>query len=565
MRYLIRQLTPFITASLLLLSTSTTATAGEQLISAETSNATAVDSTTAYTNGDSKANELTVTGPWFNHNVLSLNTSQLVNAIANSAAHGLNPDAYKINQIKNSINRWNSIYAINGVLSIQQNQQRTHLENQLKDSFLLLLADLGQGVLDARSIQRDLKRNVPAIKLVELYELLVNAKASVNELLVQVAPNSKTYQQLTNKMRELLQEHAGNTIRTLINIDESVSPGHSTQNVLALKKRLISTGDLVKSTGLTPVFDQTLSAALSRFQSRHGLPANGRANQETLEAVNVDVKTEIEQVALSLERWRWMPRQLGQLHVYVNLPSYKLEMHNGDQQILDMPVVIGATKHQTPTFTKKIQFVEIQPTWTVPVSILQNEMLPMERRKPGYLKSKGFDFFRWSGGKMIKVAHSSVTRADLYKKTFPYVLRQRSGENNALGQLKILMPNLDAIYLHDTQEKHLFAQNERAHSHGCIRLRDPFRVANLLMQIDGIGRDKTDYLLNQKDTTRVKLTAGIPIHLTYFTTWIDADGILQKRKDIYKHDLALRDALRSSNTLLSVLHNPLISTELFVD
>jgi len=163
------------------------------------------------------------------------------------------------------------------------------------------------------------------------------------------------------------------------------------------------------------------------------------------------------------------------------------------------------------------------------------------------------DFFRRDGDWLVKVPRSHVTQADFYTKPFPYVIRQRAGEGNALGKIKILMPNRFAVYMHDTQAKKLFEKTDRAYSHGCIRLSDPFHLGRLLLQLDGRTAEETQALLDKKKTTRITLNDTTPTHISYFTAWVDDQGKLHTRKDVYNHDKKLLSGLHANNTLLSTL------------
>jgi len=214
-------------------------------------------------------------------------------------------------------------------------------------------------------------------------------------------------------------------------------------------------------------------------------------------------------------------------------------MMNGEQKIVDMGVVVGSKKHQTPVFSKGAKFVEVAPTWTVPASITNNEILPIERRKPGYIDREKMDYFK--------------------KRPFPYVLRQRAGKDNVLGRIKVLMPNKYAIYMHDTQAKKLFAKTDRAYSHGCIRLSDPQRLGSLLLQLDGNSPEETQNILDKTETTRVKLHRQTPVHIAYFTAWIDDDGKLHTRKDVYKHNKNILAGLKKKDTLLKSLKSRPVS------
>ena len=333
--------------------------------------------------------------------------------------------------------------------------------------------------------------------------------------------------------------------------------GHDIQKI---KLKLIETGELPMNTKMTSEWDGNAEYALQAFQHRNGIPVSGKIDSRTRKALNLTLDEEIEAVAVSLERWRWMPRVLGRKHVFVNIPDYQVVLRKDDKTLLSMATVVGAAKHATPTFSEDLQYVVFNPTWTVPKSITNRELIPKERRKPGYLKSRNFDIMRRDGDHLVKVNYDDLTQEDINADRFPYVLQQRSGEGNALGRMKFMMPNQWNIYMHDTQAKKLFTHNDRAYSHGCIRLSDPDAMARTLLSEDGYTENEINASLALKDRKLVRLKTPIPTHIAYFTTWVDEYGSLNRRTDVYNHDKAITKALKSSNTLLSILNQvPAIS------
>ena len=276
-----------------------------------------------------------------------------------------------------------------------------------------------------------------------------------------------------------------------------------------------------------------------------------RIGPRTREALARTVEQDIDDVALSLERWRWLPRELGARHVFVNLPDYRLQLFENGRTLADMPVVIGAKRFPTPSFSRDMSYLEFNPTWTVPASITNRELIPLERRDPGYLASRRFDFLELVDGRLEKVARETVTPEDFETTPFPYTLRQRGGAGNALGRMKFMMPNRYAIYLHDTPSKRHFALHERAYSHGCVRLGDPDRLADVLMRKDGKSTGEIARALANPLTNRVRLKTHVPTHLVYLTTWVDESGTVQRRPDVYGYDPALREALLGKGLLPS--------------
>ncbi len=501
--------------------------------------------------------------PWFNDYGISYNTWRLIDAIADAPLHGLNPQSYKIVSIQNKVHYYvNAIEAESYSGPVSLNDLKGELELLLSNAFKTYTGHLAQGVVNPQEVQKRLKRRPPSFNSDALFNALINGDIEVDDAIAMVTPRHDQYGRLMVAMRLLLKERESGVARTVIEPSNALKLDMFSPHVPKLKTRLKETGDLAKDTDMRAQFDEKLLAAVKKFQSRHGMVADGEVGKKTRAALNATVDDDIEQVALSLERWRWMPRDLGYMHMLINIPNYKLEMMNGNRKVIEMPVVVGAQEHQTPVFSRDVNSIEVAPTWTVPRKITENELLPKERKRPGYLKKKGFDFYSYSNGRMERVAYDSVTPSDLLKKPFPYILRQRAGKKNALGKLKILMPNPDAIYLHDTQAKSLFKRNDRAFSHGCIRLSDPDRLAGLILQIDGMNPKATKQLLASKNTKRIRINSKIATHMAYFTAWVDDDGKFQKRKDIYWHNARLKRALYDENTLLAALdqhYYPLIA------
>ena len=521
---------------------------------------------TAYTNSNTNGlnnfqnvastAEQTTKSVWFTQSGVTENTYDLISVIRDSVLHGLNPASYEISRVEQDLDSFVTNNEISrDFLSESAAQERKALEAKLYEAFRKISHDLGRGVLDAQKTQKNLYRSAPAVNAEELITRLKNRTATVSELLTELTPSTPEYKNLVGHMRELLKERDAGVARTMVQYTEGLTLGSEHASVIDLRARLIETGDLDNNVPLSTYFGSDVETALKAVQARNGITETGELTEATVVALNANVDKDIQEVAMNLERWRWMPRELGDRHILVNVPAYNLTMMNGDQKIADMPVIVGSKKHQTPTFSQGAQFVEVAPTWIVPASITNNELIPLELKKPGYLDSEGMEYFQWVNGNLKKVARSKVTRDDYYKKPFPYVLRQRAGKDNALGQLKILMPNKHAIYLHDTQAKNLFEKTDRAFSHGCIRLSDPFRLATLLLRLDGKSQDESDSLLAKTKTTRVKFTEKTPTHISYFTAWVDDDGKLNKRKDVYKHNKNLLKGLMDKNTLVNVLKN----------
>ncbi|MGK0228943.1 MAG: murein L,D-transpeptidase YcbB/YkuD [Gammaproteobacteria bacterium] len=506
-------------------------------------------------------------GPWLTAKGYSSNAQELILSINDARVHGLNPEAYNLSAILKTASSIAQLSSANtpktggsSELTSAIAYYRVNFDKQLGEAFTALANDLGKGATKAQEVQRQMFRAAPKVNAQEWLNAISKGRITVSQALDSLMPHDQAYHRLTARMRELLAER--NSHKTRINVEESEERAKEfvAHDIQRIKLRLIETGELPKNTELNSEWDGNVQYALQAFQQRSGIPVSGTADTRTRKSLNLTLDKEIEAVALSLERWRWMPRVLGRKHLLVNLPDYQVVVRKDEKTLLSLATVVGAAVHATPTFSEDLQHIVFNPTWTVPKSITNRELIPRERRKPGYLKSRNFDIMQRDGDYLVKVDYDDVTTEDLNADRFPYVLQQRSGDGNALGRMKFMMPNQWSIYMHDTQAKRLFTHNDRAYSHGCIRLSDPEIMARTLLHEDGYTAQEIDAALALTDRKLVRLRTPIPTHITYMTSWVDEYGTLNRRTDVYNHDEALISALKTNNTLLTILNQlPVIS------
>jgi len=286
------------------------------------------------------------------------------------------------------------------------------------------------------------------------------------------------------------------------------------------------------------LFDPSLQEALRRFQTRHNLTPDGELNQATLEALNTPPYQIAQRIALNMKRWRHLPQQLGHRHVMVNMADYRLQLMNGDSSELDMKVIIGNVNRRTPVMVQQISTLELAPTWSVPRRIAVTSLLPKLKRNPDYLTEKGYQVIQHVNGVDQFIDPKTINWKKLNARYFPYRLIQKAGADNALGTIKFLFPNDKDIYLHDTSQPQLFNLDKRALSSGCVRVEKPRLLAEKLLRgQQGWYRSHIDSAIDQNRTTRIRLQEQVPVYLMYWTTWVDDDGVLQVRDDVYKRDL----------------------------
>jgi len=317
----------------------------------------------------------------------------------------------------------------------------------------------------------------------------------------------------------------------------TLKPGMSSPRVAQLRTRLLQSGDITDNYAASPdQYDWLLEEGLKIFQQRHGLEADGILGGNTLKELNVPVEHRIAQIEVNLDRWRWLPSDLGNSHLTVNTAGFEMDVVLDGYSSLQMNVVVGKPKHRTPIFSDQMEHLVFNPSWYVPVSITKNELLPKERANPGYLENKNFVAVSLSDKSSTSI--SSLSSHELETSNFisQYRLQQLPGKTNALGSVKFMLPNQYSIYLHDTNAKSLFEKTSRAYSHGCVRLEDPHQLAKTLLAHDGHDPSKVDSILESGKSKTINLHAALPVHMTYQTSWVDESGKLNFRKDIYSHD-----------------------------
>ncbi len=327
-------------------------------------------------------------------------------------------------------------------------------------------------------------------------------------------PVYRQYSLLKNQLKkyEVIKQAGG-----FVNLDDvkkNLKKGDSSVMITAIKKWLFISGDLaVSDTNI--LFDDNLEASVKKIQQRFGLTIDGVIGKALVKELNVPIETRMQQIMVNMERSRWVPVSVATDYLVVNIPEFKLHAYQKDSLLWSMDAVVGKPVHNTVIFSGKIKYVVFSPYWNVPPSILKNEILPGIRRNKNYLANHHME---WSNGQV----------------------RQRSGPDNALGYVKFLFPNSYNIYLHDTPSKSLFSKNSRAFSHGCIRLSDAEKLANYLLKNDTAwSPDKIYTAMHLGKEEFVTLKKSETVFIVYFTAWVDAEGQLNFRKDLYNRDTRL--------------------------
>lgn len=318
---------------------------------------------------------------------------------------------------------------------------------------------------------------------------------------------------------------------------ERLELGVRDARVAQVRERLVATGDMLASPGDAYVYDAAVMEAVKRYQRRNGLEPDGIVGRRTVAAMNVPVHTRIRQLEINLRRLSALMPKLEQRYVFVNIAGQEVEAVNHGTVEFNERVIVGKESRQTPEITSQVTSITFNPYWYVPKSIAMADMLPKIRSNPGYLKRQGIRVMQGWGDNIRELDPARIDWSNP-RVNEAYYLRQDPGPWNSLGSLKINFPNNDAIFLHDTPTKTLFGRQERNFSSGCVRVRNVRGLVTWLMAGDDASWNgpRVEGMVDSGNYRNVSLAKPVPIYLAYLTSWVEADGVVNFRDDVYDRD-----------------------------
>jgi len=362
-------------------------------------------------------------------------------------------------------------------------------------------------------------------KKVDLTALLDSAIKTKGKETAQYAPLNPQYKKLQEYLVKYLEIQKQYPADTIAKPAKLLRKGNKSNLLPAIQQRLFILGDLEKNDTVN-VFDSTLYAATKRFQRRMGLNMDGVIGPKMIQELNIPITQRIRQILVNMERVRWMPAEKDTNYIVVNIPEYKMHVYDNSQLQFDINVIVGKATNSTVIFTGKLKYIVFSPYWNIPPGIVQKEIVPSMKKDAGYLVKNNMEITGYSNG-------------------LP-VIRQKPGANNSLGLVKFLFPNNYDIYLHDTPNHDLFEVPNRSFSHGCIRIGEPKRFVQYLLRSDTATTWKSnviDSCMHLNKEKWVSLKKPVPVFIVYFTAWVDKNGLLNFRKDIYGHDEKMGEKL----------------------
>jgi len=376
--------------------------------------------------------------------------------------------------------------------------------------------DLGWGITLASEVDKDNAYILREFSPEQVLETIAQAP-DAGAALRAYEPRTFVYAELKRGLAELRAVRDAGGWKTVAD-GPSLKVGDSDPRVQELRRQLIQRGDLRAAAAGGDAFDSDLADAVKRFQARHGLQPDGVYGKTMIAELNVPVAIRIQQIRLAMERLRWLPPTPAGRRIAVNLADFGAYVFDGDGITFETRAIIGKQFHETPMFTAMMTYVVINPYWNVPASITTGEILPKIKADPGYLAKNH-----------MEMDGSAV--------------RQLPGPWNSLGRFKFMFPNPHNVYLHDTPSRGLFAQTDRAFSHGCVRVDNPADLAAVLLAPQGWTTDRIQAAVSTGQQTIVNLTTPLPVTITYATAFRTPDGLLHFRRDVYGRDRKLLAAL----------------------
>jgi murein L,D-transpeptidase YcbB/YkuD len=450
---------------------------------------------------------------------------RLIAALNGAGEHGLEPSVYDPAALEAARESYDSSNAAD-------------TDVRFTYAYLRYAADVSGGAIVPSRIDRTWQAAPPDTDAAAALQSAVRENR-IGESLEDLAPASAPYKGLKQQLARYRAIHARGGWPIVPDLP-ALRVGQRHPGVAILRQRLSASGDLAESSTAADLVDEPLIEALRAVQARHGLAADGRYTPEVAAELNVTVEDRMEQIGLNMDRWRWLPHDLGERYLLVNIPAFRLDVVENGKSVVGMRVVAGTKENPTPVLSDQMTYLVFSPYWNIPPEILKKETIPALLKDPTYLERNNIEVVTGSGNEPAAMDPEEIDWDTVQASSLRF--RQRPGPGNSLGLVKFIFPNHFNVYLHDTPADALFGRIERDFSHGCVRLERPVDLAVYLLrdQPDWTG-ERIESAMHAGVEQTVKLKKPIPVHLVYFTAW-EENGRAHFRGDVYGHDRKQRAA-----------------------
>ncbi len=477
---------------------------------------------------------------WSENGILTEQAYELRFEIKQAKFDGLNPKDYHIEWIDAFFKTFEA-----NKKSGQPNDfaELADLDLLLTDAYFKLASHLEMGKVDPSKLQLEwgISRKPQKADYISMLNYAIQSK-EIRKSLEKLYPNFTIYRKGREVIRSMDELNKKDSLDwKAIKIDKAIKVGESNNAIPAIRQRLQFWGHLKEGyDSESKVYDSALFVAVKRFQKENGMEPDGAIGKNTVEGLNASPAYLLDKASINLERLRWLPDTVRDAEfILVNIANYQLDYINKLDTVFSSRVIVGKRYHESPIFTAQMSYIVFSPYWNIPTSIAKNEIIPSIRKNPNYLKQKNMEVVTGSG-KVVDPASINWS-----SKSFPYMIRQKPGGSNSLGLVKFMFPNSHSVYIHDTPSKSLFEKEDRALSHGCIRLQNPAKFAQILLKDDSSWTpERIDKAMHQDKEQIVNLPRKIPVVLVYLTFWADSRGEPHFRSDIYDRDEELLKLLR---------------------
>jgi murein L,D-transpeptidase YcbB/YkuD len=465
----------------------------------------------------------------------------LITEIKRASDEGLRPDDYHLTNILSLIETIKNKQTLGNTVDPEL---WADLDLLLTDAFMLYASHLLAGRVNPETVHADWTVARPTADLTSILQSALNTN-QIKKALIDLRPNHPGYIELKTYLAHY-RDTAKKVHKFPLLDGNHLQKGDKGASVESLRERLTILGDLyADNKDQADLFDKTIEKAVQRYQERHGLKQDGIVGPRTLEMLNTPLQKRIRQIELNMERWRWIPSDIENRYLIVNIADFKLWVIENRRRVLDMRVVVGRPYRRTPVFSAKMTFMVINPYWNIPQDLAIKDVLPKIQKNIHYIEQQKIKIFKDWSKDAVEIDPETIDWNKIGPRNFTYKLRQEPGPRNLLGRMKFIFPNKFAVYLHDTPNRSLFKENNRDFSSGCIRVEEPIDLAVYLLKDDpSWTRERLMETIEKGTPQNVGFKRPITVHLQYWTAWVDETGKLNFRYDIYDRDGPLDRALK---------------------